>query len=89
MRFKQQANNSNTFCLGANQVHSNIPLTQDEGHGWQGGQSGHGRGCNGGRYIPRCQLCSQLGHRVHDYREQFKWNFQEWQYHNQSQNSKK
>ena len=46
-------------------------ISCDCGRGWNNGRNGSGKGRNGGRYIPRCQLCGQYGHRVLECTERF------------------
>ena len=50
--------------------------SSDRGKGRNNSRNGCGRGRNGGRYIPRCQLCGQYGHQVLECRERFNILFQ-------------
>ena len=45
--------------------------SSSRGRGCNNGRNNHGRGRNGGRYIPRFQLCGQFGHRILECRERF------------------
>ena len=45
--------------------------SSDCGRGRNNGRNNRGRGKNGGRYTPRCQLFGQYGHRVLECRERF------------------
>ena len=61
--------------------------SSDCGKGRNNGRNGRGRGRNGGRYVPRCQLCGQYGHRVLECRERFNQTFHGHQNVPQLQNS--
>ena len=45
--------------------------SSNRSRGCNNGRNNRGRGRNGGRYTPRCQLCGQYGHRVLECRERF------------------
>ena len=49
--------------------------SSSRGRGCNNGRNNHGRGRNGGRYIPRFQLCGQFGHRILECRERFNKSF--------------
>ena len=49
--------------------------SSDRGRGRHNGRNNRGRGRNGGRYVLRCQLCGQFGHRVLECREWFNRSF--------------
>ena len=50
-------------------------ISSDCGKGQNNGRNGHQKGRNGGRYIPRCQLCGQYGHRVLECKERLNRSF--------------
>ena len=50
-------------------------LSFDRGRGQNNGRNNRGKERNGGRYVPRCQLCGQYGHRVLECRERFNRSF--------------
>ena len=45
--------------------------SSDRSRGCNNGRNNRGRGRNGGRYTPQCQLCGQYGHRILECRERF------------------
>ena len=47
----------------------------DRGRGRHNGRNNRGRGRSGGRYVLRCQLCGQFGHRVLECTERFNRSF--------------
>ena len=73
---KFSAPNKDTTASDFPSVANQTQLTSSDcGRGCHNGRNNIGRGRNGGRYVPRCQLCGQFGHRVLECRERFNRSF--------------